>query len=80
MLWRVSKYFFVVISLIIIYGCKERQTSIETPWGATVEMEGTEKDDADTASSADALYSLEDIQQGGEMIMLTLSGPETYYD
>ena len=80
MLWRVSKYFFVVISLIIIYGCKERQTSIETPWGATVEMEGTGKDDADTASSADAHYSLEDIQQGGEMIMLTLSGPETYYD
>ena len=80
MLWRVSKYFFVVISLIIIYGCKERQTSIETPWGATVEMEGTEKDGADTASSADAHYSLEDIQQGGEMIMLTLSGPETYYD
>ena len=80
MLWRVSKYFFVVISLIIIYGCKERQTSIETPWGATVEMEGTGKDNADTASSADAHYSLEDIQQGGEMIMLTLSGPETYYD
>ena len=42
-----------------------------TPWG-TVEGE-------DTATVEDH-FSLSDIQNNGEMIMLTMSGPETYFD
>ncbi len=45
---------------------------VVTPWGAVL---GEEED-----SVLDDQYSLQDIVKGGEMIMLTLSGPTTYYD
>ncbi len=61
---------FVLFSLISC-GNKEPKT---TPWGTTVGEE-----EVDTATSSRG-FSLDDIIANGEMIMLTISGPDTYYD
>lgn len=53
--------------MLLLASCAERQQST-APWG-----------DVDTIS-ADDEFDLSQIQNNGELIMLTLSGPETYYD
>lgn len=78
----------VVVTLFhcLLQSCKEKkQTEVITPWGSTVELKGKDSDgsmeyDADTASTHSERYTLQEIQKSGEMIMLTISGPNTYYD
>ena len=60
-----------LISLLLSCGQKQPET---TPWGTTI---GEEQ--ADTLSPAKGL-SLSEIMANGELIMLTINGPETYYD
>lgn len=49
-----------------------------TPWGQVIDDNGVPKDNDTT--SATATFSLSDIVNAGELIMLTVSSPETYYD
>ncbi len=57
--------------LFAFLSCSKKPTVETTPWGTTV------GEDTTLQSSG---YSLSDIQTNGELIVLTLSGPETYYD
>lgn len=59
-------------------GCKPEPKVGTTPWGTTISYDGKENDSTEVNSGK--RYSLHDIQQAGEMIMLTLSGPDTYYE
>ncbi len=43
-----------------------------TPWGTVI--------GGDSAATTNTRFSLDDIMNNGEMIMLTMTGPETYYD
>lgn len=73
------------VFLLLLVACQEkRPTVIKTPWGTTiataaVDTVSTEEDEGSGAEKHQAL-SLEDIKANGEMIMLTISGPQTYYD
>ncbi len=61
---------------ILLVSCGERKReTVVTPWG-----EVTEETSADTVSAAGAGMSVENIVDCGEMIMLTMSGPDTYFD
>ncbi|MCR5131112.1 MAG: transglycosylase SLT domain-containing protein [Prevotella sp.] len=51
--------------------CRQQKTNEMTPWGTPIEGE------TDTIAET---FTLTDIQTNGELIMLTLSGPDTYYD
>ena len=62
---------FALVQQLIKEKTPER---IETPWGTVIGEENQED------SLYDKTYDLADIVKGGELIMLTLSGPETYYD
>lgn len=73
---KTNRRFSAVFPLLLILmtavtmSCSRRPAGNDTlPWGEA----------ADTASSASG-FDLDRIQSGGEMIMLTLSGPDTYYD
>lgn len=56
---------------ILFFSCADKKKTQVTPWGTPM---GT-----DSIPSAQT-YRLDDIVSNGELIMLTLSGPDTYYD
>lgn len=60
--------FFAVLLMLVSCGQK-KQSPLVTPWGEI----------GDTITSDDD-FDLDEIQQGGELIALTLTGPESYYD
>lgn len=68
------RYLYPVVSLLFflsVVSCAEQQRSDVTPWGSALGQ--------DTVPSNNA-FGLNDIINNGEIIMLTISGPETYYD
>lgn len=76
-----KKLFLFAITVVLVVSCKQQPDRKFTPWGTPVEMY---TDDggiqlADSVAAGQPL-SLADIQHGGELIMLTLTGPDTYYD
>ena len=64
--------FYIFILIIFFVSCSEPKKQALTPWGTTLE--------GDTAATVPSSFGIADIQSNGELIMLTLSGPETYYD
>lgn len=65
-----TKSILTLLLIIALGACTEKQQSTQTPWGVTF---GT-----DTTTSQ--TFSLRDIQESGEMVVLTISGPDTYYE
>ena len=63
---------FLFLLALLVSACKDQQKEgpVVTPWGEVKE--------AEVPSSSG--FSLQDIVDNGEMIMLTMSGPDTYYD
>lgn len=68
---KIARWLFVINSMVMLCGCEDEKAMVQTPWGTTL---GT-----DTATVSGS-FSLDDIVRNGELIMLTLNGPETYYD
>ena len=71
-MWPIVRkiYIYVALLLVLLSSCKKRQQGpVIAPWGAV----------KDTLP-ADGTFSLRDIMANGELIFLTISGPETYYD
>ena len=64
----------VYLSFIILLtlSCSEKKQAEYTPWGELIT-------DSITPQAAGS-YTIQDIIGNGEMIMLTMSGPESYYD
>jgi len=68
----VHRFLFVFVILLLVVACsksKKEDSKAQLPW--TVEKEVQ----VDTS----AYYSLDEILDNGELIMLTISGPDTYY-
>lgn len=66
-----------MVLLLLFAACNSRtQKKKYTPWGTE------QKDDDDTSDkdSTSYAFSMSDIESNGELIMLTLLGPNTYYD
>lgn len=56
--------------LLLLAGCGSKKPQpVVTPWGQITD-----------SIPADDEFDLDDIQRNGELIALTLTGPETYYD
>ena len=63
-------YIYVALLLVLLSSCKKQQQGpVIAPWGAVTDT-----------IPADGTFSLRDIMANGELIFLTISGPETYYD
>lgn len=64
-------HIIILLTLALITSCHERRNeSVITPWGEV------QTDSVPT----DGRFTLGDIVSNGELIILTMSGPETYYD
>ena len=70
-LFSLGRLLGVVIACVMMAGCQQKSKVEMTPWGTPVGGE------ADTIPTG---FTLSDIQANGELIMLTLNGPDTYYD
>lgn len=58
--------------LVFLSACQQQSRKPEmTPWGTTM---------GEDSLPQESSLSLDDIQMNGELIMLTVSGPESYYD
>lgn len=71
-MWPIVRkiYIYVALLLVLLSSCKKRQQGpVIAPWGAVTDT-----------IPADGTFSLRDIMANGELIFLTISGPETYYD
>ena len=64
-----TQYVLVVMIWLIAACGQKKQEPVLTPWGEVT----------DSLPSADE-FDLADIQRNGELIALTLTGPDTYYD
>jgi len=72
--WRFSRILVLALAAFVaassVLSCRQnRDAKLATPWGEI----------GDSVPQADR-FDLEQIVANGEMIMLTVSGPETYYD
>ena len=64
-----NKYLVVVGTMLLLVSCRQRQERVVTPYGSVLDSVEVTED-----------FDLPDIQTNGELIMATVSGPETYYD
>lgn len=65
--------------LLTLASCEDKRPET-TPWGTpSSEVAGPESNNGSASASTDK-FTLSDIVNNGELIMLTMSGPETYYD
>ncbi len=79
--WRSSRFVMAAacgVAALTCLSCREKPKTEVTPWGTTIST-GTEDADTMMLPYSDH-YSLRDIQQAGELIMLTMYGPNTYYE
>ena len=74
------KYVFWVLALTLFAGCVNNGQSETTPWGTPLPNQNKMGATNVVDSTETDTYNLSDIQNNGEMIMLTLTGPDTYYD
>ena len=74
MFYVIKRPIFVAFIYLLLTACVDKPQPGTTPWGTEVGSVD------DTASVQDGVYSMEDIVSNGEMIVLTISGPDTYYD
>ncbi|PTL32705.1 tail length tape measure protein [Prevotella sp. oral taxon 376] len=70
-MYRIGFVFTLITSFCCCVGCKEKKPELLTPWGTPMEQ---------SIDSISVDMSLSDIVNNGELIMLTLTGPENYYD
>ena len=85
---RKKLYLYAFYALILLGSCEEKKPQQElTPWGTPIGevecMSDGEEEGAEEAANKNTRqkgFSLEDIQENGELIMLTVNGPTTYYD
>lgn len=74
-----KEYLFAFVACFMLLSCSQKKEQPElTPWGTPVGESEVSEEPASPSSSKG--LSLDDIVVGGELIMLTVNGPTTYYE
>lgn len=69
-IYKVNVVAFVAAAALFLSCAEKKQEKIVTPWGEVT----------DDPARYDDQFSVDDIVGNGEMIVLTMSGPDTYFD
>lgn len=69
-----------ILLLPLLLSCQHQSLPVVAPWGDEVVIEGTPTLQGENDEEEEADFDLDQIQHAGELIALTISGPETYYD
>ena len=66
-----NKYSYFLVAILLLSSCSQKkQEPLVVPWGVI----------NDTVPERAENFDLRDIQTSGELILATVSGPDTYYD
>lgn len=66
-----NKYLYFLVAILLLSSCSQKkQEPLVVPWGVI----------NDTVPERAESFDLRDIQTSGELILATVSGPDTYYD
>ena len=66
-----NKYLYFLVAILLLSSCSQKkQEPLVVPWGVI----------NDTVPERAENFDLRDIQTSGELILATVSGPDTYYD
>lgn len=72
MIYRLFPYTLLLLPFLwLLVACDSKRQEVVTPWGTTLQSDSVENE---------TVFTYDDILNNGEMIALTLSGPDTYYD
>ncbi|MBQ7422430.1 MAG: transglycosylase SLT domain-containing protein [Prevotella sp.] len=84
---RLNKYCtFIVPFLLLFASCTRKEKPKTTPWGTVItDSESSDRQElsehlASGSDTLSAITPLKEIITNGELIVLTISGPDTYYD
>ena len=70
-------YLSALFAIILLIGCSSKREQPEvTPWGTPV---GEDVSSSEQVTSSGKGFTYDDIVANGELIMLTVNGPTTYY-
>ena len=64
-----GRYLLLLAAILLVSCFEKKQERVVTPWGEVLDSVETSED-----------FDLHEIQTYGELIMATVSGPQTYYD
>lgn len=70
---------FILLFLLLL-ACQHQSQPVVAPWGDEVVIEGVDVLQSEGDGEDESDFDLDQIQHAGELIALTVSGPETYYD
>lgn len=74
---RIIFFFMLVLLLCNLSACKgSKRKSVVAPWGEVI----SDSTINNSVSNRNAILSVDDIIDCGELIALTMNGPETYFD
>ena len=68
-----NKYTLFLAVLLLVSCADKKQEKVVTPWGEVLDEEPDSIDASDD-------FDLHEIQHSGQLILATISGPQTYYD
>ncbi len=77
---NLKAYGIFILFVALFLACQSKKEKVVTPWGDQIEIVGEGNDAAEEEMATGEVFDLSEIQQAGEMIALTISGPQTYYD
>jgi len=67
------KFILFILVISAVSACQKKKTAEYTPWGEALSDSIREEEKGEG-------FSLSDIQANGELIILTMNGPDTYYE
>lgn len=70
---NIRNLYILLLPALLAASCDNRRQAETTPWGTTIGEDSI-------SMAADDGFSLSDIQANGELIVLTLTGPDSYYE
>ncbi len=72
------EYLLQIVAFFMLVSCSAKKEQQEvTPWGTAI---GEETNTTTESGKSGGALSLDDIVSNGELIMLTVNGPSTYYE
>lgn len=78
---KLKYYGIFILSGLLLSACQSRKEHVlKTPWGEDVELYNNEEEIETPQEQLSDIFDLAEIERVSELIVLTIPGPDTYFD